>query len=195
MKTAKLFEQIKIISGKWIMALDDFTESEYTHSYIRGKWSAAQLYAHQIEVNETIIAHILLCLEGRGELLKEKSKLPIRLIFYVKRLPPIKITVPEGLSSNPSPMEKEDFRNRFKKNLTKIFEMLSEIDNCNPYMKTLHPRLEYINAYQWLQFMLIHLRHHYRQLEKIKVLKENVHSVYGRKRTTAFASEEGLRMM
>lgn len=172
METAKLLDQIRTISDKWMISLDDFTDSQYTHYYLPGKWSAAQLYAHQIEVNETIIAHILMCIEGRGELIKGKSKLPIRLIFYFKRLPPIKITVPEGLSSNPSPMEKEDFRNRFNKNITKVSEMISEINNCNPYMKTEHPRLEYINAYQWLQFMLIHLRHHYRQLEKIRVLKE-----------------------
>jgi hypothetical protein len=173
MKTAKIFEQIKIISGRWMMALDEFTDSQYTHCYLAGKWSAAQLYAHQIEVNETIIANILMCIEGRGELIKGKSKLPIKIIFYLGRLPPIKITVPEGLSSNPSPMEKEDFRNRFKKSITKVYEMLSEINNCNPDIKTKHPRLEYINAYQWLQFMLIHLKHHYRQLEKIRILKEN----------------------
>ncbi len=173
METAKLLEQIKTISDKWLIALDDFTDSQYSHDYFPGKWSAAQLYAHQIEVNETIIAHILMCIEGRGELIKGKSKLPIRLIFYFKRLPPIKITVPEGLSSNPSPIEKEDFKYRFNKNITKVFEMVSEINNSNPDMKTKHPRLEYINAYQWLQFMLIHLRHHYRQLEKIKVLKRN----------------------
>jgi hypothetical protein len=150
--------------------LDTIPDEQFDLTPPDGSWSYAEVYSH-----------ILQATLGSGMAL-EKCTLSIctptskglNLVgFYVltfNRFPPVKVKVPEVVTArNPvRKISKEEARNLIVKCRKRISEVAPLIHDSSANKRIKHPRLGMLNAAQWFKFILIHLDHHIKQLDRVE---------------------------
>ncbi|HZY79366.1 MAG TPA: DinB family protein [Cyclobacteriaceae bacterium] len=149
----------------WIKYLDDYTLDELRHKPIPNSWSLGQVYIHITEDTPWHIEQMREALATDDNSAEDKHQ-DAKMMFARNMFPDIQI---EGASTNESvrqPESKEE-----------IFDLLLDIKKevndlyyeyrFNSKGKTRHPGLLYFSAAEWLQFTEMHMRHHFKQKERI----------------------------
>jgi hypothetical protein len=139
-----------------------------------GGWSYAEVYSHILQA--TIGASIALekctmnsCLPtGKGRSL-------IGLFVLTLGRFPGRVKAPAAvLERNPvKKLSKEEARNLIVKCRKRIDTVAALIFDSKPKNRVKHPRMGMLNARQWFKFILIHLNHHIKQLNR---LEKNLHT-------------------
>lgn len=160
-----LIDVIKNYSYK----LNSFSEESFQFKYEVNTWSSAEVYAHIITANKLSLRGMLKA--QLGEATEDISPLSwsARLIFFTGRIPKGR-KVPE-LFKNRTPQF-----NSIAEAKSALDDLENELnnlwDNRNLWSKTQkikHPALGLLNNEQWIKFMLIHSKHHLKQLKRIKL--------------------------
>lgn len=154
--------------------LNDIPEELFTQNPAEGQWSYAEVYSHLFSSNLLSLKAAEKCIEGTAEKIKEGPAFNTRLVLWAGRLPKGKFKVPQSLQDRVKKISREESRLMISKTREKILLIKDRIQQAAPDQKIKHPRLGYLNAPQWLRFVLIHSNHHLKQLERIdRVLKKS----------------------
>lgn len=132
-----------------------------------GGWSYSEVYSHILGSNIMSSIAMEKCLNKTAEIKTRKEHWKVRLIMFLGRFPPGKIVAPTAIAAAVKKINKEEASNQLIKIRKRIEEINPTFKNFDPNYKMKHPRLGYINAKYWLRFILIHTKHHEKQLLRI----------------------------
>ncbi|HVS92333.1 MAG TPA: DinB family protein [Mucilaginibacter sp.] len=150
--------------------LDTIPDEQFDVSPSGGGWSYAEVYSHILQANlgSTIAAEkctLSTCKPGA----KGCSIIGFFVLTF-KRFPPFRVKMPKTLAAA-SPVKKiskEEARNLLVKCRRRINEVAALIPKSSARCRIKHPRLGMLNARQWFRFILIHSKHHLKQLDRIE---------------------------
>jgi hypothetical protein len=135
-----------------------------------GGWSFAEVYSHilQATIGSTIAAER--CANGTCEATQQGISLLGRLVLFFRRFPPVKVKTPaaEAARMKIVKMTKEEARNLLVKCRSRIDTITPHINGASAHSRFKHSRFGMMNAGQWYKFILVHLKHHLKQLERVK---------------------------
>lgn len=135
-----------------------------------GGWSYGEVYSHilQADIGSTIA--IEKCtLNSCMPTSKGRSLIGLMVLSF-GRFPPVKVKVPKA-TGDKTPVKnisKEEARNLIIKCRKRINDVTPLIYSASKHNKVNHPRFGMLNAKQWLKFILIHSKHHLKQLNRIQ---------------------------
>ena len=151
--------------------LDSISDEEFKKTPAEGVWSYSEVFSHIFRSNLLSFTAIERCSNGQGVEDNKSTKWKYKLVIFFRRFPPnVKFKVPAKLAHLVEKINKEeagkliaDFREGLK-------SAVEHVRKSSPTQKVKHPRMELLNAEQWLIFTEIHTRHHARQLKRIRKL-------------------------
>ena len=157
--------------------LEGFSEEVFVRTPAEGVWSYGEVYAHIFSSTLGCIRAIDVC--SRGTAIENNESLPfsIKLVLFLKRLPPGKYKVPEKIAKDVKKISRTEARELIKKSREQLKDIETLIKSASPTQKVKHPRLGLFNARQWFAFTHIHLRHHERQLYRIRAMHKGATTV------------------
>jgi hypothetical protein len=150
--------------------LDVIPDDQFNNTPPGGGWSYAEVYSHilQADIGSTIA--IEKCtLSSCVPTSKGRSLIGLMVLSF-GRFPPIRINVPKTISDKVpvKNISKEEARNLLIKCRKRIDDVTPLIHDTSNHHRVKHPRLGMLNARQWLKFILIHTKHHLKQLDRIQ---------------------------
>ena len=166
-KDSSQVETFNQVIDSWLIHLANYTSAEWKAKPSPTSWSIGQLYQHLIEVTAFHFGQIRICLSDNSNALQEASP-EARKMFAANEFPNQLIEGPPSNDRTPQPETKEQIRDdlvRLKHELNN--EIIEMFETSSFFGKTRHPGLLFFNAYEWLQFSAMHMRHHLRQKRRI----------------------------
>jgi hypothetical protein len=150
--------------------LDIIPDEQFELTPPGGGWSYSEVYCHilQATLGSTMALEkctLSMCLPT------SKGRSPIGLfVLTFNRFPPVKVKVPAIIAErNPiKKISKEDARNLIVKCRKRITDVAPLIHDSATDKRIKHTRMGMLNAAQWFKFILIHLNHHIKQLNRIE---------------------------
>jgi hypothetical protein len=169
---AQIFIDLKTTVEGYILALDGYSDEQFTHKSAEDVWSLGQMYEHlSLSGSFFFLANTLRCLEQRkGQIGGEKNQYGDNLYKH-NGFPPIKIKIPAAVRG-PEPAAKT--RAEYKPLLEKIVADAEQLivpvtDDLGEY-KCIQPAFGWLNAHEWYHLMEMHFRHHLRQQAELETL-------------------------
>lgn len=167
MGNAAIFTSIKKICATYSTILGKIPADRFQLTPPIGGWSYSEVYDHIFDASILSLIPMVECINGGGE--KKHTVFIVKLILFFGMFPPAKkFKVPKRLESRVKKINHQEARIWIGKFLHQLEASYINIDQANPLLKTLHPRLGYLNASQWLRVIEIHLNHHLKQLKRIE---------------------------
>lgn len=139
-------------------------------------WTLGQLYMHLVQSTVYFSKQINTCLQSEAN--QDEPLLPkATAIFNAGCLPDIRIEGPVSNSQTPEPESIPFLHDSFRR-LTEKFGQLETAIAAKPSTgKARHPgELGYFSASEWMAFTAIHLKHHFRQYQRITGLPVQLNS-------------------
>ena len=135
-----------------------------------GGWSYAEVYAHILKATLGSSIALEKCTQTSCPVTAKKPTLFGRLLLLLGIFPPVKTKMPQSLTDKlpADKITKEDARNLLIKCRRRIETVVPLLHSADNNRRIAHPRLGMLNAKQWFKFIRIHLKHHLKQLERIK---------------------------
>ena len=135
-----------------------------------GGWSYAEVYSHLLQANISSALAIEKCSMSTCKPTTKGRSIIGLFVLTFNRFPPVRVKVPgEIAAKNPAKkISKEEARNLLVRCRKKINEVIELVHDSSPHRRVKHPRLGMLNAEQWLKFILIHSKHHIKQLDRIE---------------------------
>ena len=150
--------------------LDTIPDELFAETPPGGGWSFAEVYSHilQATLASTIAAER--CINGTCGSTKKGLSILGRLVLFFNRFPPVRVKTPaaEAARMNITKLTKEEAKNLLIKCHKRVDEITPGIKGSPIQNRFKHSRFGMLNALQWYRFVLIHLNHHLKQLERIK---------------------------
>jgi hypothetical protein len=150
--------------------LDTIPDTAFDETPPGGGWSYAEVYSHimQADLSSSIAAE-----KCTTSTCKPTSKGRSVIGFFVLtfgRFPPFPVKVPKTVAAiiPAKKISKEDARNLLIKCRRRVNEVAALVNDASPYNRIKHARLGMLNAKQWFKFILIHSKHHLKQLDRIE---------------------------
>ena len=161
-------EQMLIIEAldSYRAQLDAIPDEQFDITPANGGWSYAEVYSHilQATIGSTIAAER--CANGTCGSTREGLTLVGRLALSLNYMPKVKATA-EGAKIPVKKLTKEEARNLLIKCRGRIDTITDKIKDAPHHSKFKHSRFGMMNAAQWFKFILVHLKHHLRQVDRI----------------------------
>ncbi len=161
-----VINQFNATIGQWTRYLDDYTQAMLCEKPQPGSWSVGQVYVHIIDDTSYFMEQVKACLlndANRDQEMHEDAK----AIFANNGFPDILLLGPSATASIRQPGSKDELL----QNLLAIKEEANKLYSSPGFLtskgKTRHPGLGFFSAAEWLRFAEMHLRHHYRQKNRI----------------------------
>ena len=149
--------------------LDTVPDEKFDATPPGGGWSYAEVYSHIMQA--TIGASIALekCTTANCVPTNKGRSLVGLFVLTLGRFPG-RVKAPAiVMERNPvKKLSKEEARNLIIKCRKRIEDVAKLIFDANPQKRFKHPRLGMLNARQWFKFILIHLNHHIKQLNRVE---------------------------
>lgn len=170
MSADKILESYAAHTLFWLNELERFPEGSFLQSQT-GEWSLAQVVDHICKVTHKCLDMAERCCDGKGE----KGHLAIgpAIFSLMGSFPPVKLRI----KNPPKPVEelylpenisRAEAEKKLKEAELRMRQALLKIKNADPGFRTEHWAGGWFNAHQWFQNAEMHLKHHIRQLKRIK---------------------------
>lgn len=151
--------------------LNRVSDEEFNRTPIEGVWSYSEVFSHLFRSNLLSFTAIERCSTGQGVEDSKPTKFRYKLVLFFRRFPPnVKFKVPAKLAYLVEKINKEEARKLIADFREGLASSVEHVKKASPTQKIKHPRMELLNAEQWLIFTEIHTRHHARQLKRISKL-------------------------
>ena len=149
--------------------LDTIRDDLFTETPPGGGWSYAEVYSHILQADLGAMIALEKCIKNGRPSSTGRNMLGL-LVFLFGSLPPWKTKVPEKLEASipARKISKEEARNMLIKCRQCINELTPLIRDSSEYCRVNHARLGMLNARQWFKFILMHSRHHLKQLDRVE---------------------------
>jgi hypothetical protein len=163
----QLIESARLTINDWIKALEYYNESNFKVKPAPQEWSAGQLYMHLLEDTRFYLEQAENCF-ANNDFAEEEMTENAKQMFAENAFPPSRIkgneTAALNLAQPPDIIWVKERMIALKNDINAAINHLILHPSTG---KTRHPGLGYFNAEEWLQFAVMHLRHHLRQKERI----------------------------
>ena len=164
--------RLKDTFNEWVNGLIKYDEEELLIQPGPQKWSIGQVYMHLLSETSYFLSQVKYCMENE-ENISAEMKEEGRRMFLKNEFPDLQIDRGPELSDVLQPVNKQMLVDEFEK-LGQEIDLIGEKNNLSEYRgKTMHPGLGYFNAMEWLQFSEMHMRHHFRQKQRIDDFLKN----------------------
>jgi hypothetical protein len=147
MNTERVFCSIHKVTFTYKQKLAEISDSNFERSPDQGGWCYSEVYNHIFDLNTHSITKLIL--------------------FFGAFPPAIRFKVPKHLASRVKKVSKEEASSMIMDFMLQLQPYGTRLAKADKELKTLHPKLGYLNAEQWLRFIEIHLKHHLMQLKRI----------------------------
>ncbi|MBS1532618.1 MAG: DinB family protein [Bacteroidetes bacterium] len=150
--------------------LDTIPDEQFDLTPPDGGWSYAEVYSHIMQTTLGSSMALEKCtLSICMPTAKGRSLIGLFVLTF-NRFPPVKVKVPKTIAERTptKKISKEDARNLIIKCRKRIAEVAPLIHDSAINKRMKHPRMGMLNAAQWFKFILIHLNHHIKQLNRIE---------------------------
>lgn len=150
--------------------LDTIPDDQFDLTPPDGGWSYAEVYSHILQATLGSSMALEKCtLSVCPPTSKGRSLIGVFVLTF-NRFPPVKVKVPAIVTQrNPiKKISKEEARNLIIKCRKRIADVAPLIHDSAIHKRMKHPRMGMLNASQWFKFILIHLKHHIKQLNRIE---------------------------
>lgn len=167
MNIDKVYQSVLGVAEAYRKMLDAFGADQFDLQPPIGGWSYSEVYAHIFDSSLLSLMAINSCINGEG---KEKpTAFLVKLVLFFGMFPPKKkYKAPPKIAARVKKISLAAAQQIITDFELQLSSMHSKIESANPAMKVKHPVLGYLNAKQWLRFIEIHLKHHYKQLLRIE---------------------------
>jgi hypothetical protein len=170
MKPERILSKYTEHTEQWLSEVKNFKPEDFAKPHKSG-WSAAQVVDHICKTTHKCLAFAELCVQGNGE--KGHAAFGPALFSLMGAFPPVKIRVknpPKGVEDiySPESINMEQAYESLYKALSAMQGILDKIRTSNPGMRAEHWAGGWFNALQWYHCAEMHIKHHFRQLKRIK---------------------------
>lgn len=172
MEIKPLLEKFNHTIDLWIDELERYNYRQLCLQPDPNSWSLGQVYAHLIEETIHFFQQIEMCLANNENAPKKMSE-EAKTWFQNNSYPNEKLQGPPGIQSPFQPESKAQLQKSMRKLKVALNAIGKEIPESGSIGKTKHPGHNYFNAIEWFQFAEMHLRHHFRQKERIDAFLKN----------------------
>jgi len=151
---------------RWIAALDGYSFTQLCAKPSAQGWSVGQLYIHLVQDTTFYLEQLRESLASDCHTQQSASDQAL-VMLRNNAFPDIII---EGHPDNaliPQPESKDELLRgleHVKREANDLAQGMAQGTVCG---KSLHPGFQYLNANEWLQLAEMHLRHHFRQKERL----------------------------
>ncbi len=172
-KSKEILESYIQNVNKWTIEIDKYTDSEYYKKFGSKKWSISEIMSHLIATANICAQKSIDCSNNLGE--KRKAGIKTMMFSMMDSFPPIRIEIkeiPVGLESmyNPEELSKDDAKKGLNATIELMKKAESMLKQADENIRIKHWAAGDFNAFQWFKSVEMHLRHHFRQKERIDKL-------------------------
>jgi len=167
MGTKKVFSSLHKIAAAYTSELERIDDRQFELVPPIGGWSYSEVYAHIWDASLLTLKTLEDCLNGKGKHNKPTAFVTM-LILSFGAFPPGRYKTPPILNGRVKVITKAEAHSLITAFLAQLEIDYKNMDRAQDDVKTPHPKLGYLNANQWLRFIEIHLKHHYKQLKRIQ---------------------------
>jgi hypothetical protein len=172
----EIFYYFEKTARVWLVALNDYTDEQFTRKPGETQWSIGQVYYHLVVGTESFhLRACKKCLENQGEITEGGKTLAGKIVFLLGSFLPAKIHVPPSPEYTPKqPESRAEMREGLRKLIETMRGLAPQIDQASPVQKWQHPALGLLNAMEWYRLIEIHFRYHLRQKKRLDKFLKNV---------------------
>ena len=167
MSTNKIFSSLHKIAAAYKAELNRINDTQFQLVPPISGWSYSEVYAHIWDASLLTLEMMEDCLNGKGKHNKP-TVFVTRLILLFGAFPPGRYKTPPILDGRVKLISKPEAIALIDTFISRLDVDVESMNRAQDDIKTLHPKLGYLNAREWLRFMEIHLKHHYQQLKRIE---------------------------
>ncbi|MGZ3752525.1 MAG: DinB family protein [Mucilaginibacter sp.] len=170
MKIGATRKEIEAVLDIYRDRLDTIPDELFTVTPPGGGWSYAEVYSHILQATMGSSIALEKCTLSNCKPTVKGRTLIGMFVLTFERFPPFKVKVPKAIESRipASKISKEEAKNLLIKCRKRINDVAGLIRDSSPHCKYKHTRLGMLNARQWFKFILIHSKHHLKQLDRIE---------------------------
>ena len=153
---------------KYQNRLATYSEESFTKKKADGIWSPAEVYAHILAANNMTSLSLKKIINKEATLTDAVIPFKAKLLLWSGRFPKgrkVPAVVEARTPKINSIADAQQSIDVCLKQLQEIWDLKSE---WNQDYKIKHPVLGYLTINQWIRFMLIHTKHHYKQLDRVQ---------------------------
>lgn len=170
MTADKIVEKYTAHTRFWIDELGSFSQQFFVQSQ-EGEWSVAQVVDHLCKTTHKCLDMAELCCDGKGE--KGHISLGPAIFSFMGSFPPIKLRIknpPKEVKGiyTPENITIKMAEKSLREAELRMQRVLPKIKNADLTIRCKHWAGGWFNAFQWFQNSEMHIKHHIRQLERIK---------------------------
>ncbi|TWW01147.1 DinB family protein [Chitinophaga pinensis] len=163
---ADILKQFNHTITSWLNYLDDYTIEMLHQQPLPGSWSLGQVYIHIIDDTQYQVGQMKLALSDVHN--KHEDMHPnARQMFLHNSFPEIQIEGPATNTPIRQPQSKEELKQALLSIKAEVNQSAGNQQLLKSKGKSLHPGLLFFSAAEWVQFMEMHMRHHFRQKDRI----------------------------
>lgn len=171
---SELSQSIQETVDQWILLIEELSEQQLKWKPSDTQWSICQVLVHILEETSFYLK------QGEEANLQEnyleKSKNDGgEMMFRENAFPNIQIPGDPNSTTQPkSAFTKEELKALYLNTYDQLISLLNE--SRDKRGKSRHPGLGYFTGLEWCQFAEMHMRHHFRQRDRIlAAMKESIH--------------------
>jgi hypothetical protein len=150
--------------------LKTVNEETFLTSPQQGVWSYSEIYSHVLWVTASSLVAIEQSLNKTSPIKSNSPDWRVRLILFLGILPGNNLKVPEIAAANVKKISKEEALNKIFSIRKRLDTICGEFKKFDQNYKVKHPRLGWLDAKQWLRFIVVHTKHHIKQVSRLEKL-------------------------
>lgn len=165
--TSKYNELIDVVT-KYAYKLNNYTEESFLRKKQDDIWSAAEVYAHITSANRLTVKGMHKML--KGEATEDSSPLSwkAKVMFFFGSIPYGRKAPEVVIRRTPKYNGIADAKSALDDLEAELMEIWENRHSWSKTQKLKHPSLGLLNSEQWIRFMLLHSKHHLKQLDRIR---------------------------
>lgn len=165
--------EFKSTANYWLDALNQYSDEQLLKQPNASAWSMGQVYVHLILASDHFfMENAKRCIQKEGEVIKGGKNRYGKLLFLIRRFPPMKFKMPKSGVQPRQPESVEHLKAKMEKTIQKIKEVSGNLSGYDSSLKVKHPAFGYLHAMEWFRMNEMHFAHHKRQKKQLdKFLK------------------------
>lgn len=169
-KAADILDKYKQHTARWLQELESFPEDAFAKSS-PGEWSVAQVADHIHHTTFKCVENAMLCCNGKGE--RGRSGFGAAVFSFMGAFPPIRLRIKNippntGNIYTPTAVSKETAIANLLAAQEQMEAIIAQIEAADKNIRIAHWAGGWFNALQWFHSAEMHIKHHFRQLARIK---------------------------
>ncbi|CAI6077502.1 hypothetical protein PAECIP112173_02486 [Paenibacillus sp. JJ-100] len=171
--TQEVLQSFETTMERYMAELNELDMNELLQKENEEEWSIGQMYVHLIQSALFMqLRNIERCLANDEQTVHadtEKTELGSQ-IFELGQFPPIRVKLPASPQYIPQPPEsKQQLFEGLQQVLEQMRSKAAVLDEVTIGRKVLHPSMGALNAQEWFELIAMHYRHHFLQLDRLKL--------------------------